>query len=942
MPNKKIVLLFAFVCAAATISFAEIYTPEPSNRVTINLGETPWKFMRSDPVGAQGSGFNDAAWKDVGIPHTWNDTDTYINQSSGGGDGSMFGGTCWYRKHFTLDNKYSGRQIFIEIEGAHVGAMVYINDTMMKGSSAVNPLSTHVIGFMGFVVDITPYVKFGGADNVLAVRVSKTQAGYSDPGFSLVFRFGQADGGLFRPVWMHITDKVHVPLNLYSCVKQWGTYVATQTVAADGSSATVKILTNVQNQGTADQSVTLTTKVVDAASTVVATNTNTATVPARGTYVFDQTASIANPKLWYPNNSTYGTPNMHKVYHIVKVGGVTVDVFESPLGIRVITWDKDFPYINGKKHLLYGASARYDYPALGTALPPEVEWRDAKLLADIGGNLWRPGHSSCSPGFVAACDAYGIMLIQPSGEGEGAFGATSITDARGILKSEIHRDMIIRDRNNPSILAWESSNGGIATPFAQALKAISVQWDPEHTRAQADRTPNAANGDILACTRTSCEIGVKNAWPNNPAWGAEAWGKASWRYSYDYELEFAGEFLQDWKKAKKANCFGLAQWYLAETPGENPYPTSVEGTPGASCRSFGCSMMDFNRIPKFLYYIYGSAWTPFSIKPRVSIAHHWNRLGNVTVNVFSNCPKVRLKINGVVQQTDKVPNAWDIGTNGTSQTSTDMPFQCVWNVTWATGTLRAEGLDAGGNVVCFDEKKTAGAPSRIVLSVDDHIVKPGGEAFTFKANGTDAALILAKVVDADGNWCPTATGNITWSVSGPGNYRGGTDQMVTAGKPLTYHSPLDPELAIEGGMCKVAVRTTFATGTVNVTATSPNLGTGTTSFPVVAAGSTSALRPAAFSTRDADAPLLKIAAGNGMVRYFISQAADVSAEICDANGKILARTQSSRQAQGWHPIALRGAPGRTAGGRSFSGNGVYFVRCSAGGNECVKRIFILR
>jgi beta-galactosidase len=133
-----------------------------------------------------------------------------------------------------------------------------------------------------------------------------------------------------------------------------------------------------------------------------------------GTHVATQTANISNPHLWYPNNSIYGGPYMHKVYHIVQVGGVTVDVFESPLGIRVIIWDANFPYFNGKKHLLYGASARYDYPALGTALPPDVEWRDAKLLADVGGNLWRPGHSSCSPGFIEACDAYGIMLIQPS------------------------------------------------------------------------------------------------------------------------------------------------------------------------------------------------------------------------------------------------------------------------------------------------------------------------------------------------------------------------------------------------------------------------------------------------------------------------------------------------------------------------------------------------
>jgi beta-galactosidase len=934
MLKKILGQILIAVLAAAAVGYAETYTPEPSNRVRINLGETPWKFLRADPSGSpQGLTYSDAAWKDVGIPHTYNDSDTYINEKSGGGDGSMFGNTVWYRKHFTLDSKYSGRKIFIEIEGAHVAAQVYINDTLMKGCSAINPNATHVIGFMGFVVDITPYVKFGGADNVLAVRVIKGDGNvFSDPGFSLVFRFGQNDGGLFRPVWMHITDKVHVPLNLYSCVKQWGTYVATDT--ATTASATITIQTNVQNESATAQNVTLTTKIVDVrkGNNVVWSGDASQSVAAGQSYVFNQKGIVSNPTLWYPNNSTYGTPYMYKVYHIVKVGGVALDVFESPLGIRVVTWDKDFPYVNGHKHLLWGASARYDYPALGTALPPEVEWRDAKLLADIGGSLWRPGHSPCSPGFVDACDNLGIMLIQPSGEGEGAFSATTITDPRGILKSEIHRDMIIRDRNNPSILAWESSNGAIATPFAQALKAISVQWDPVHTRAQADRTPSSANGDILSCTLTGCEMLVKSQHPGNPAWGAEAWGRASSRFAYDNELEFAGEFIQNWKRARNANCFGLAQWYLAETPGE--CKAFVEGTSAELVRSFGCSMMDFNRIPKFLYNIYGAAWTPFSIKPRVAIAHHWNRSGNVRVNVFSNCPKVRLSINGTPQGTDKVPNPWNTTTDGMTQTSTDMPCQCYWDVTWASGTLKAEGLDANGTVVCADQKVTAGTPDHIVLSVDNHIVKPGGEAFTFKANATDAALILAKVVDKDGNWCPMAGGLITWSVSGPGNYRGGTDQLVTAGQPKGYHSPLDKELSIEGGMAKVAVRTTFTTGTVSVSATSTGLGAGTVTFPVVATGATSIQRPAAFSMPSASALMPRIEVFNGTIRYFLNSPSFVAFEILNANGRILKRIEGLRQTRGWHPLAINRGEAR--------GNGVYFVRCTADGSTFVKRVLIIR
>jgi len=902
--------------------------------VKINLGETPWKFYKGNIANGQSPTLNDASWKDVGIPHSWNDTDTYINQKSGGGDGSMFGGPCWYRKHFTIDSKYAGRKIFIEVEGAHVGCQVYVNGTFIPGNSAVNPQATHVIGFMGFIMDVTNLVKIGGEDNVLAILVSKNGGFYSDPGFSLAFRFGQGTAGLFRPVWMHITDKVYIPENVYSVVNKWGTYVA--TTSASDASATVRVQTNVYNEGTSAASVSLTTKIVEEiTNNVVWTGTATQTINAGSNYVFDQTATIANPKLWYPNNSTYGKPNMHKVYHIVKVGGTTVDLFVSPLGIRTITWDNNFPYINGKKHLLFGASARYDYPALATALPPEIEWRDALLLTRCGGSLWRPGHSSCSKEFVNACDAFGIFLIQPSGEGEGAFATyANPPAARVTLKAELHRDMIIRDRNNPSILAWEASNGDIDPAIADQMRNIIKEWDNITPRAQSVRGgPQFAPGDLISCTVTGCEIGLKNGHPLCPAWGAEAWGRHGARFAYDNEIEFAAEFLQNWRKSVQANCFGLCQWYLAETPGEDSPLLGVSG----DSRSFGCSMMDFNRIPKMLYKMYAACWIPYSIKPVVYLAHHWNRSGTVRVNAWSNCPSVRLRLNGQDLGT-KTPNPWTGTGNDMTNTSTQLPFQCWWdNVTWQAGTLRAEGLDANGNVVCFDEKKTAGAPARIVLTVDSHVVKPNGEVFQFRANGTDAATILATIVDADGNWCPTATNIVTFSVSGPGNYRGGTDQMVTAGQPLGYHAPLDPNLSAEGGMCKVAVRTTFTPGTVTVTATSPGLASGSTSFTVVPLPSTTVRKPIVDKQNNSFTNNIYLS-GN-ILYYYIGKPSKISVKIINANGKILQTIVNNTQESGWHQINLLNKNSIT----KSKGRGVYFVEIGINGREykSIKKILTL-
>ena len=944
MTNKILGWALVVTAVAAISGYAETYTGEPSNRVKINMGVTPWKFIRSDPTGAQATTFKDSAYKNVGIPHTYNDTDTFINQGSGGGDGSMFGGNVWYRKHFTIDNTYAARKVFVEFQGVHVGCQVYINNALLPGNSAVtaDASATHVVGFMGFVVDITPYVTFGGADNLLAVRVGKGGGFYEDPGFSEVFRFGSEDGGIFRPVYMHITDKVHVPLNLYSTLSQWGTYVATTSIATGGAQATLRMLTNVRNDDAAAQNVTVITKVVDSANTVVLTQTSTGTVAAGQSSVFNQTGTVTSPHLWYPNNSTFGKPYMYTVYHVVQVGGVTVDVFQSPLGIRTITWDANFPYINGQQHLLYGASARYDYPALGTALPPEIEYRDALLLTKCGGNLWRPGHSACSPGFVYACDNTGVMLIQPSGEGEGAFSANVPAD-RLTLKEELQRDGVIRDRNNPSILAWEVSNGNIDATICSSLRTICNTWDSLAPRVISVRGSGYGPKDILSCTLTGCEVGVKNGAPNNPAWGAEAWGNASQRAAYDNEIQFGEQFLQNWKASRQKNCFGECQWYLAETPGEDK--DYLDGTPAGSVRSFGCSMMDFNRLPKMLYKMYAACWIPYSIKPVVYLAHHWNRSGTVRVNAFSNCPSVKLLLNGNSLGT-KTPNPWQGTGNDQNigENNTELSFQCYWdNVTWASGTLIAQGLDAGGNVVCTDQKQTAGNSDHIVLVVDTPVVQANGETFQITANGSDAALILAKVVDANGITNPTASNVITFSVSGPGNYRGGSDQMVTANQPLGYHSPTDPNLSAEGGMCKVAVRSTFTAGVVTVTATSPNLGTGTASFTVVPVPNNgitgTAVRSAVRAAAVSDMPVLDVRACGGIIRYYISRASFVSVDILDANGRTLKRMPNSRIEPGWHPVQMR----NSADAADAYSHGVYFVRLAIdGASACVKRVALVR
>ncbi|BCG02470.1 hypothetical protein PPGU19_070380 (plasmid) [Paraburkholderia sp. PGU19] len=435
------------------------------------------------------------------------------------------------------------------------------------------------------------------------------------------------------------------------------------------------------------------------------------------------------------------------------------------------------------------------------------------------------------------------MMLQPSGDGENGFGAVCsgaiqqncATADNLTLKEELHRDMIVHDRNHPSVLAWEANNGKMDEGIAKQIKQISRQWDFNNTRAQADRTPDPANGDILGCSGQGCDINVKRTYPGSPAYGSEYWGDGVGRWKYDFEIQFAASYIRDWVHSVAGKSFGIAHWYLADTPGE--INTQTDGTLNSEVRSNGASMMDWNRFPRLLYYMYEAVWTPYQIKPVVKLANTWNRTGNVRVNAFSNCPTVQLRLNGQLVGGAQVPNPVNSDPSADiTQNTVLLPGQVHWdNIAFQPGTLVAECLDANGQVAATNSLMTAGPADHLLLTVDPQVTKPDGDQFQLTANGTDAATLTAQVVDANGILVPDAGQTLTFSVSGPGTYRGGSDHYVVDNQPQGYHAPGDPNLSAEGGMAKVAVRTQFTTGTVTVTVTSPNLGSASASFNVVPA-----------------------------------------------------------------------------------------------------------
>jgi hypothetical protein len=140
-------------------------------------------------------------------------------------------------------------------------------------------------------------------------------------------------------------------------------------------------------------------------------------------------------------------------------------------------------------------------------------------------------------------------------------------------------------------------------------------------------------------------------------------------------------------------------------------------------------------------------------------------------------------------------------------------------------------------------------------------------------------------------------------------------------------------------MTRIAVRSTFTPGTVNVTATSGGLGQGTASFTTVAVPPIPSVSVRPFMSRvlASQAVVTMVMFGHGVLRYFLNIPAAVSFDVLDGSGRLVRHVNHFKQVEGWHSLQLAGGTSGTGG------NGVYFVKCAVEqGSTFVKRVVVLK
>ena len=191
------------------------FTILPSNSYSITQEYTSLKF-------------EDSSWKNISLPHTYNNKDGASGRTGicEGGEHYYRGLACYRRQIFLPAEKYSGKLLYLEFGGANTVAEVYINGVFA---------GKHEGGYSAFRFNITPFVVLD-KENLVAVKVSNAPTDYIAP-ISDQGDFTKM-GGLYRSVRLLAVEKIHIAMEDYgSC----GVYVTPRNISSERALVDVRV-----------------------------------------------------------------------------------------------------------------------------------------------------------------------------------------------------------------------------------------------------------------------------------------------------------------------------------------------------------------------------------------------------------------------------------------------------------------------------------------------------------------------------------------------------------------------------------------------------------------------------------------------------------------------------------------------------------------------------
>lgn len=594
-----------------------------------------WTFKLLDESQSENSYFQQEkdtnGWEKVQLPHTPRIEPKIVND--------QWQGICWYRKNFTLSNEMRGKQLFLKFEGAMNIAEVWVN-----GVKKI----THQGGYLPFVVDFTDVADFK-KENTITVRLDNKDNPITGPK-QLKYLDFNTYGGLYRNVWLIAKNQLHItdPI-LEQKTASGGVFITYPQVSEEN--ATVQVKTHIKNSGAKGVSFFVRNTLLQNDSVILSVNSENKFLEKKQDIEILANLSVNNPKLWSPIN-----PNLYSLKTEVISNGQIVDQELTRIGIKTMKFvGQDF-YLNGKKTFLRGVNRHQEYPFVGYALSDNANYRDAKKIKDAGFDYVRLSHYPQSTSFMNACDELGLITINA------ILGWQYFNEDERFQKHvfQTARDLIRRDRNHASILAWEVSLNESWMPesFIDSLIHIAHQEYPGNQCftagwqyygydifLQARQARSGPYDEKLKKPYNVSEYGDWEYYAGNAGLNQDSWSDLLPNDRSSRQLRSAGEkaLLQQATNIQEAHndnfntpMFADGYWVMFDY--NRGYADDLEAS----------GIMDIFRLPKPSYYFFKSQRdiNDPNGEPMVHIASNWDEESALNVRVFSNCDNVELVLNG--------------------------------------------------------------------------------------------------------------------------------------------------------------------------------------------------------------------------------------------------------------------------------------------------------
>jgi beta-glucuronidase len=404
-----------------------------------------WQF-RLDPED-QGA---DEHWFDglsrsrtIAVPASWNeqfqDTRDYL-------------GTAWYAREFHVPAGWRDQRIYLRVGSANYAAQVWVNG---------NHIGSHKGGHLPFALDVTDHVQWDQPNRV-AIQVNGELAPTRVPpgnvsrglgGFMRGYPNTSFDffpyTGLQRPVILF-----SVPSNRISDVT-----VVTEIEGTDG----IVRVTVWQEGDVARGHVALADKGAGSSSTAGLEPGG----PAASLTFVDGRAEavlrVPGAHLWSPDD-----PYLYKLTVTLIDDGNAVDRYTLDVGIRTIAVQGDKLLLNGQPIALTGFGKHEDFPVHGRGLDVPLIVKDYALLKWVGANSYRTSHYPYSEEAMQLADREGILIVDeiPAVGLRFDDGEQNLQARAAQCKQQMH-ELVARDKNHPSVIAWSIANEPMPAHFAR-------------------------------------------------------------------------------------------------------------------------------------------------------------------------------------------------------------------------------------------------------------------------------------------------------------------------------------------------------------------------------------------------------------------------------------------------------------------------------------------